>query len=109
MVASDPAAHVWSPRVADHGGVAWATGATEMMESEGCRFADGRRVVVTRRGATAELELVDEAGARSWLTDHPAHDMSPVCDEGRQRVWFLSDRGVGSRALRIWWIAAPAA
>ncbi len=106
VVASHATKHVWSPTPTSPDAVAWIEGPAEPAES-GCAFPDGRTVEVRSEGGAADLWLVQSDGGAAHLTTHPGHDTSPVCDARRSRVWFLSDRRVGTRALRLWWVAIP--
>lgn len=104
-VAGAPGAHVFSPRWTGEG-IAW---------SHGPDGAAPTAPVPCRGGHLVELQ-VDGQQDIGWrgpdgqvrrLSAHPAHDASPACDEARGRAWFLSDRGVGLRALRLWWLPLP--
>jgi hypothetical protein len=106
VVASHPERHVWSPDPAGPDRVAWIEGPAAP-RAPGCTLPDGRRVEVRSRRGPGDLWLVHPDGAERQLTDHPGHDTAPVCDAARGRVWFLSDRRVGTRALRLWWVALP--
>ena len=64
----------------------------------------GGRVEVRAAAGQTDLWWVPREGAAERLTDHPGHDVSPAWDPARQRLWFLSDRGAGVRALRVWWL-----
>ena len=99
-VAADPARHTWSPQVVD-GRIVWQRGPT----------GDPPPMPVPCRGGTLETLARDGQQDIAWrgpdgvlhpLTTHPAWDTDPACDEAHDRAWFLSDRGVGLRALRLW-------
>ena len=64
----------------------------------------GGRVEVRVAAGQTDLWWVPREGSAERLTDHPGHDVSPAWDPARQRLWFLSDRGAGVRALRVWWL-----
>ena len=103
VVATHPSAHVWAPVASGPGSVTWSDGPAAP-RLPGCAFPDGRRVEVRAEGEPGELWLVAPGGEATPLTEHPGHDTAPVCDAVRGRVWFLSDRRVGTRALRLWWL-----
>jgi len=103
VVATHPSAHIWAPVVSGPDSVTWSDGPAAP-RLPGCAFPDGRRVEVRAERGPGELWLVAPEGAATPLTDHPGHDTAPVCDAARGRVWFLSDRRVGVRALRLWWL-----
>lgn len=91
IVDSAPDAHIWAP-------------------GRSVQAQDGVVGPVVRlRGGQADVAWIHDGGALTWLTAHPGRDVEPVWDRRRGRVWFLSDRGVGVRALRLWWVPAPAA
>ena len=102
IVAAAEGTHVWAPRV-DGAVVSWRHGAVTPSPRD-ILSIEGRGQVVVRDG---DLYWVPLAGAERRLTDHPALDRSPVYDPQRERLWFLSDRRSGVRALRLWWLPAP--
>jgi hypothetical protein len=106
IVASHPARHVWAPAPAGDDTVAWVEGPAAP-RAPGCVLPDGRVVEVRADRGPGDLWLVHADGAERQLTTHPGHDTAPVCDAARGRVWFLSDRRVGTRALRLWWVGIP--
>ena len=106
VVASHPDQHVWAPSPAGPAAAAWVEGPATP-RPPGCVLSGGRVVEVRTGAGPGELWLVDPDGAERQLTAHPAHDTAPVCDAERSRVWFLSDRRVGTRALRLWWVRIP--
>jgi len=104
-VAADPARHTWSPAVVE-GQLRWSRGPTG---------AERPSPVPCRGGSLEEVEVDGQQdiawrgpeGQQVRLTTHPGHDAWPVCDEKAGVAWFLSDRGVGLRALRLWSVALP--
>lgn len=102
IVASDPGAHVWSPSPVGPAEVRW--GAAVATPRVG---PNGGRLDVRQIGGQAEIFWTPPDGEARRLTHHPGWDGDPVWDPRRGRIWFLSDRGVGVRALRLWWMPAP--
>ena len=104
-VYSDPLAHIWSPLMVD-GGMAWTRGPGADLTPRSIPCGEGRlEIVETERGP--QVGYFDAAEQLHRLTWTQAHHQSPACDRDRGRVWFLSDRGVGVRALRLWWAPLP--
>ena len=100
-VAMDEENHVWSPRLAKDG-IAWTMGAgADLNLVESPCLGGVVKVVETDLGP--QIGLVDAQSKTHILTWARAHYSHPICDEDRDRVWFLSDRGVGVRAMRLWW------
>ena len=108
VVATHPSTHVWAPVPTGPDAVAWSEGPAEP-RAVGCVFPDGRSVEVRPLDGPADLWITGADRRQDRLTNHPGRDTWPVCDAARGRVWFLSDRRVGSRALRLWWVAVPGA
>lgn len=77
---------------------------TEPGEAASTPGPDGGRLEVREQDGQTDVWFVPRSGAATRLTQHPAHDVGPVWDPSRRRIWFLSDRGVGVRALRVWWL-----
>jgi len=101
VVAADTRDHRWAP-VASGETVRWQGGSGGWVLSSAVPCAGGTLEVIERDGQS-DIALVYE-GQIHWLTRDPAWDEHPVCDEARGRVWILSDRGAGVRALRLWWV-----
>jgi hypothetical protein len=104
-VASAPDAHVWSPQVVDES-MTWTHGPGADLGEYGVPCRDGSLGVVETEDGP-QIGLSDAMGRVHRLTWTRAHYASPACDESRNRAWFLSDRGVGVRALRLWWVPLP--
>ena len=101
VVAMDEHNHVWSPRLTD-GGIEWSLGAGADVNPVDTPCLGGvAQVVETDLGP--QIGLIDAQSKTHILTWSRAHYSHPICDEERNRVWFLSDRGVGVRAMRLWW------
>jgi hypothetical protein len=102
---SDPDAHIWSPR-ATADSVQWTVGPGADLSPAPVPCLDGfLEVLDTKQGP--QIGYIDGHGRAQLLTWVRAHHASPACDEERGRAWFLSDRGVGVRALRLWWVPLP--
>ena len=98
-------AHTWAP---DPESGAFRVGPGHLAEPRELPCGAGQLAVVQADDAVG-TDLVAVVGeAREPLTLHPSQDAWPVCDLARGRVWFLSDRGVGVRALQLWWVPLPA-
>ena len=105
--AFDANAHVWAPVALPDGAFAWSRGPLgtgAVLGARGAGPAGGRLWVVPGASGT-DVEVRWADGRVRRLTNHPGQDQDPVWDAVRGRVWFLSDRGVGVRALRLWWVA----
>jgi hypothetical protein len=101
-VVSDSDAHVWSPRLVDEA-MTWIHGPGADLGEAGVPCRDGYlEVIETDDGP--QIGLSDALGRVQLLTWTRAHYANPACDEAGNRAWFLSDRGVGVRALRLWWV-----
>jgi len=98
--------HVWSPSTNPQGGVAWSTASVEI-EVRPRTGPDGGTLFSKEEDGQFDIYWVGPLGTQLRLTNHPAMDVEPVWDPARRRVWFLSDRHAGVRALRVWWIPWP--
>ncbi|MEL6346145.1 MAG: glycosyltransferase 87 family protein [Myxococcota bacterium] len=102
IVAASATSHVWSPVPVAPDRVLWNGAAEAVRPGPG-----GGRLVAREVDGQRDIFLITVDGRDIRLTTHPAHDDEPVWDRQRGRIWFLSDRGVGVRALRLWWIPEP--
>ena len=102
---SDPERHIFSPEFNEQG-ITWTRGPGADLSARGVPCRGGvLQVVDTDLGP--QIGLVDANQRIHMLTWTRAQHASPACDEARGRAWFLSDRDVGVRALRLWWIPLP--
>ena len=106
IVAHSERAHTWAPSTVD-GRLLWQEGAVAPLVRS-VEVIEGRGQVEVR-AVHAQLELfwVPLQGPPRRLTHHPARDVQPTWDPQRQRLWFLSDRVAGVRAMRLWWMPPP--
>lgn len=105
IVASQPDAHVWAPTAS--GDPHWQSGPFAPQQHRMTPVGDLGWVEVRDMDGQTDLFWVSNTGAVQRLTYDPAQDTQPVWDSRRQRLWFLSDRQAGVRALRVWWLPAP--
>ena len=99
--------HIWSPTLIDDG-VVWVRGPGADLSPRRVPCMGGYlKIIETSMGP--QVGFVDAEKQVHQLTWTRAHHASPACDESRSRAWFLSDRGVGVRALRLWWVPLPEA
>lgn len=98
-------AHVFSPRWTGEA-ITWAHGPDGAAPPAPVACGGGE-LLELRVDGQQDIAWRGPDGRVRRLTTHPAHDAAPACDEERGRVWFLSDRGVGLRALRLWWLPLP--
>lgn len=105
VVAADLRDHRWAPEV-DGQTVSWSGGSGAWSAPAPVPCAGG--TLQARLDERQSDIAFERNGQTVWLTRDPAWDEEPVCDEARGRVWFLSDRGAGVRALRLWWVPLPA-
>ena len=102
---SHPVAHIWSPMDTEEG-VVWGRGPGADLGARPVPCGQGYlKIIATEMGP--QVGFVDADEEIHQLTWTRAHHASPACDEERGRAWFLSDRGVGVRALRLWWVPLP--
>ena len=100
IAAADPDAHTWATASG------WSVSPTEPPLAGGPRPGPGGGTVESVDG---DILWRSPSGETRWLTRHPARDTEPVWDARRGRVWFLSDRAAGVRAMRLWWVETGAA
>lgn len=104
IVAWSETAHAWAPTVSGTDTVTWQHGAVAPVAPLRPGPSGGTLTTITR-GGQRDLAWVHPSGEVIPLTASTAHDTAPVWDPSRRRIWFLSDRGVGVRALRLWSIS----
>ncbi len=107
-VAGLAGAHVGAPLPIGAAQVRWRPGRDPGWDTaprNASRPGPGGGTLEVRAG---DIWFVPATGPAVPLTTHPGHDAWPVWDPDRRRVWFLSDRGVGVRALRLWSVPLPA-
>ena len=100
-VASSPTAHTWSPQVSGPDSVEWSSDSLPQA-SQVRPGPDGSTLLTIQREGQSDIALRRPDGTLTPVTQSPAHDTDPVWDPDTGRIWFLSDRGVGVRALRLW-------
>ena len=104
VVAADASMHVWSPQATGPDSVAWTTGPDgDPTPSAPCR---GGMLTTARIDGFAQV-VWRRDGKQRVLTTAAAHHADPVCDAEAGVAYFLSDRGAGVRALRLWQVALP--
>lgn len=101
---ASPTTHVFSPVVHDGRLLSWSLGPDGAARPEPVPCAGGWLLEVEHDGQQ-DIAWRAPTGQQQRLTTHPGHDAWPAC--GSEHVWFLSDRGVGVRALRLWRVALP--
>jgi len=108
IVVSDTNRHVWSPQATGIDTAEWTTGPNGGPDA-------GRRVPcldgeLGTMAAAGEQHIAwfDADGTARQITQTSGHHAYPVCDAANGDAIFLSDRGVGVRALRLWRIPLDA-
>ncbi|MFT5680430.1 MAG: hypothetical protein ACI8RZ_001336 [Myxococcota bacterium] len=101
VVAWDETAHAWAPTVSGPDTVDWQHGAIPPIDPTRPGPDSGTLTTIERDGQR-DLAWVSPSGEMVPITSNSAHDTDPVWDASTQRIWFLSDRGVGVRTLRLW-------
>ena len=102
LTASDPTRHTWSPHDDGSGSVAWRVGAGHWTQSPEVEGPAGGTLVSRRIDGQTDVYWLSESGQSIQLTRDPAQDSWPVWDPDAGYIYFLSDRGVGVRAHRLW-------
>ncbi len=101
VVAWDADSHAWAPAASGPDSVTWRHGPAAPVTPPRPGPRGGTLTTITRHGQR-DLAWLSPTGAVLPITTSPAHDTDPVWDPAAGRIWFLSDRGVGVRALRVW-------
>ena len=104
-MSADPDQHVWTPRAGPQG-ITWQRGPGGLPPAV-VPGPDGGRLSTATFDGQRDVIWLSPEGDAVRLTRHPAHDTSPAWDPTTRRVWFLSDRDVGVRALRLWYLPWP--
>jgi hypothetical protein len=100
IVAWDEAAHAWGPEATGPATVRWQHGAFDPVAGEHRGPGGG-----TLSSVGGDVVWRGPDGEESACTIGMSHDSDPVWDLEGGRIWFLSDRGAGVRALRVWSIS----
>jgi hypothetical protein len=107
VVAADGGAHVWSPLVSGTDSVTWTTGPNGGPDPDRRIPCRSGSLGTTMTEGFQQIAWFGADGTAHPLTSVSGHHADPVCDAKNGRVLFLSDRGVGVRALRLWQVSFP--